>query len=84
MPRRRQQDPMAEVYAARRHNLLLLVDQHGGRKGLGEALGYSNGSYISQLIGGRREVSEQTARQIEAQLNLVSGWMDKQGKVPTQ
>jgi hypothetical protein len=82
MSRRKQKDPMAEVHAARRHNLLLLVDQHGGRKGLGEALGYSNGSYISQLIGGRREVSEQTARVIEGRLNLVHGWMDKAAKVP--
>lgn len=72
-------DPMAEVYAARRANLLVLIDQHDGRKGLGEALGYSNGSYISQLIGDepRRNVSEGVARRIETKLGLAHGWMDK-------
>ena len=70
-------DPMVAVYAARRANLVALANQHGGRKALGELLGYSNGSYISQLIGGRREVSEPVARKIEATLHLAQDWMDK-------
>jgi hypothetical protein len=69
---------MADVYAVRRHNLLLLVDQHHGRKQLGEALGYSNGSYISQLLGTppKRPLTETTARNIEAKLGLACGWLD--------
>ena len=72
-------DPMAEVYAARRANLLALADQHGGKKNLGELLGYSNGSYISQLVGDppRRHVSEPVARRIETRLHLARGWMDR-------
>lgn len=75
---RRRPQPMADVYAVRRHNLLLLVDQHHGRKQLGMALGYSNGSYISQLLGTppKRPLTETTARNIETKLKLSPGWMD--------
>jgi hypothetical protein len=75
---RRRPQPMADVYAVRRNNLLLLVDQHGGRKQLGAALGYSNGSYISQLLGTppKRPLTETTARSIETKLGLSSGWLD--------
>ena len=68
--KRKTKDPMADVYAARRRNLLVLIDQHGGRKSLGEVLGYANGSYISQLIGDppRRKLSETTARHIHPTL----------------
>lgn len=70
--------PMDAVYAARRANLFVLADQHGGRKGLGDALGYTNGSYISQLLADppTRNVSETTAREIENKLGLAEGWLD--------
>jgi len=81
---RRRPQPMADVYAVRRNNLLLLADQRGGRKQLGAALGYSNGSYISQLLGTppKRPLTETTARSIEAKLKLPSGWMDMVRTVP--
>jgi hypothetical protein len=77
--KKQQVDPMAEVYAARRANLMVLIGQHDGRKGLGEALGYSNGSFISQLTGPcpRRKISEGLARKFEVKLGLTTGWMDK-------
>jgi hypothetical protein len=68
---------MAEVYEARRANLLKLAEQHGGKKNLGELLDYTNGSYISQLISRKRRMSEPVARKIETTLHLAHGWMDK-------
>lgn len=70
---------MLTVYETRRQNLRTLSRQWGGPTSLAKKLGHSNGSYLAQLIGPRpsREVSEKTAREIEAKLGLPLGWLDQ-------
>lgn len=68
---------MRNVQQTRRTNLRLLVEQWGGASGLAKKLGYSGPSYISQLLGENRPVTEKTARSIETQLDLPVGWLDK-------
>lgn len=62
----------------RKRNLLALAGQYGGNTKLGRALGYSNGAYLTQLIGKRprRSISETTARRVEMKLRLPPGWLD--------
>lgn len=67
--------PLEAVYATRRANLQLLVDEHTNTA-LAAKLGYTNGSYISQLLKGDRPFTEVAARSIEAKLGLSFGWMD--------
>lgn len=78
MKRQKLTGPMDAVYAARRRNLITLIEQHDGTKNLGERLGYTSGSFLSQLIGDppRRKVTEGTAREIETKLQLAFGWLD--------
>lgn len=76
------------VYAARRANIRVLVKQNETVAKLGVRLGYSNGTFISQLTGEppRRTVSEKVARDIETKLGLARGWLDTlpgEAKAPT-
>jgi epoxyqueuosine reductase QueG len=66
------------VFAARRSNIRVLVKQNETVAKLGARLGYSNGTFISQLTGEppRRQVSEKVARNIETKLGLAQGWLD--------
>jgi hypothetical protein len=70
----------ANVYDNRRENLRRLVEQWGGPSALGAKLGYSNASFIVQMAGPHpsREISERTARKIEASLDLPAAWLDAQ------
>ena len=70
--------PLDPVYAARRANLRLLVGQNGTVKTLGLRLGYTNGTFISQMTGEppMRAISEKVARDMEKKLALARGWMD--------
>lgn len=76
--KRKQQDPMAAIYARRRAHLCLLVEQHGGVKLLGEKLGYNSGSFIHQVLADPpgRHISEVVARRWEIILGLKTGWLD--------
>jgi hypothetical protein len=71
-------DPLQRIKLTRRSNLRFLLSQYGSLEKLGKALGYANGSYVSQLIGRKpiRAISETTARRFEAKLNLPLGWLD--------
>lgn len=68
------------VYKTRRENLRKLMAEWGGPTSLAKKLGHSNGSYIAQLVGPHpsREISEKVAREIEAKLQLASGWLDQE------
>jgi len=68
-------NPLDTVYAARRANLRLLVAQHGNGA-LAARLGYTSGSYITQLLSDERSFTEVAARSIEQKLGLMFGWMD--------
>lgn len=66
---------MSEVRA---DNLRSLANSMGGNTALAVKLGYSNGSFISQLIGPNpsRKLTEDTARDIEKKLALPPRWLD--------
>jgi len=67
------------AFEMRRKNLRQLTKDWGGPLPLSIKLGYSNASFIVQMAGPNpsREISEKTARRIEAALGLPSGWMDQ-------
>jgi len=69
---------MRDLQQTRRTNLRLLVEQWGGASGLAKKLGYAGPSYISQLLGENRPVTEKTARSVEQQLDLPAGWLDNE------
>ena len=76
--KRKQQDPMATIYARRRDHLAVLVGQHGGVKLLGEKLGYNSGSFIHQVLADPpgRHISAVVARRWEVTLGLAPGWLE--------
>lgn len=61
-----------------------LIKAHGGPGPLAKKLGYSSGSYVSQVAGPTpsREIGEKPARAIEHMLGLPHGWMDREGGDP--
>lgn len=63
----------------RRDNLRAFVKANGGSTAVSTRLGYRNASFLSQQIGPRptREVTEKTARAVEAAYNLPAGVMDQ-------
>lgn len=69
------------VYEMRRERLRELIRVHGGPKQIGLKAGYTNASFIVQMAGPNptREVTEQTARRIEAAYKLPHGWLDGEG-----
>lgn len=60
----------------RRKNLRSLIKQWDGPSNLANKLHHSGPSYLSQLVSGRRPITEKTARAIEAVLELPAGWLD--------
>lgn len=66
------------VYDVRRDNLRTLANQWGGNTQLALRLGYSSGSFISQIIGPHptRKITEEKARDMEAKLELPPRWLD--------
>lgn len=65
-----------DVLANRLANLRALIVQWGGPTSLAEKLKLSGPSYVSQLVGGIRPITEKTARKFERALGLTPGWMD--------
>jgi hypothetical protein len=60
-------------------NLNLLRWRTGGHKPLTKALSaISNWTYISKMICLEREISDFMAREIERELKLPKGWMDRE------
>lgn len=55
-----------------------------GPGALAKRLGYSSGSYLSQVAGPTpsRSISERTARSIETLLDLPDGYLDKEDSAP--
>lgn len=66
------------VHAIRIANLRALAQHNGGVNAFAAKLGYTNGSYISALIGENpnRPVSENIARKFEEALMLQPGYLD--------
>lgn len=68
---------MPDLQALRKKNLRALLKQWDGPTNLAKKLQYSGPSYLSQLIGPNKPITEKTARHIEEVLELERGWMDK-------
>jgi len=68
---------MADVFDFRRRNLTLVMNHYaqGKQVALAERTDL-NDRYISQLVTGRRNMGNQTARKIERALRLPEGYMD--------
>lgn len=69
---------MMAVHDYRRVHLLKIIDDLGGVNKAGGILGYTNGSFLTQMSGPNpeRKISEKTARKFEEKLGLESGSMD--------
>ena len=67
---------MKDIFATRLQNLRALLTQWGGPTSLSRKLKLSGPSYLSQVVGGNRPMTEKTARKWEQQLGLISGWFD--------
>lgn len=69
---------MKTLFDKRRDALRQLSVERGGPTRLARDLGYTNGTYLSQLIGQNpsRTVGERLARSIEEKLELAEGFLD--------
>ena len=64
-------DQLAEY---RKKRLSDLADKYGGKKALGQALGYTDGAYVGQMIRGDRPITEKFLRQVEQHIPALAGW----------
>lgn len=66
---------MSELTDRRRDTLRLIVEKRGGVSKVSKMLGYTNPSFMSQMIGPNptREITEKTARKFEEKLGLEHG-----------
>jgi hypothetical protein len=69
-----------DVTEIRRDRLRELMRVRGGPGALAKKLGYSSGSYLSQVAGPTptREISERVARAMEKLLGLPEGYLDRE------
>lgn len=81
MPDRRAR-ALNDVQPKRKQNLRELIAQEGGPTNLARKLRYGGPSYLSQMIGEAKPITEKTARMIESVLALPHGWMDTDHSTP--
>lgn len=64
----------------RRENLRRYIDSNGGPTAVAKRLGYTNGSYLVQMVGPNpsRPISEKNARNFEFKLGLPAGTLDRE------
>jgi hypothetical protein len=69
---------MSDLSEIRRANVRAIIEQRGGLTKLSRTMGYKNPSFLSQMTGPEptREITEKSARKIEAALKLVPGSLD--------
>jgi len=68
---------VGDVRESRKRRLELLRSQRRETwKELAKSLGYSSGSYLTQLMKGDRPFGEDVAREFESRLGLRPGWFD--------
>lgn len=65
----------AAMASIRRMNLRRLAEEAGSQDALAQKLDVS-GAYLSQLLTGKRPVTEKTARKFETRLRLPERWLD--------
>lgn len=67
-----------DIAEQRRKNLKLIVAENGGSPStVAAAIGLSGPSFISQMTSGKRNISENTARKLEAAYHKPAYWMDQ-------
>ncbi len=78
-------DPESELGLYRRERLDALARELFGnnRAECGRALGYQDGSYVGQMIRGKRTITEKTIRKAE-KLPKAHGWFDPPGGRPSR
>ena len=80
MPRAHLPAP-AQTHRQRRLRELSELPEFGGYAGLGAALGYDSGAYISQMCSGIRPVSEKLVQRIHTMRGgRYAGWFDAEQK----
>lgn len=69
---------MSDLTDRRRDALRAVVEQRGGVSKVAKTLGYTNPSFLSQMIGPNptREITEKSARKFEERLGLANGPLD--------
>lgn len=67
-----------DLQATRKKNLKALIKEWDGPTNLAKKLGYAGPSYLSQLIGPGKPITEKTARHIEREVGKAAGWMDRE------
>lgn len=67
-----------KTQAHRRARLKELIEKFGGPTVIAHRLKLSSSSYVSQLAGGHRPITESTVAKIEDGLGLTPGWFDKE------
>lgn len=67
---------MADIQTVRKKNLRALIKEFHGPTALAKLLRYSGPSYLSQMIGPHKPVTEKTARAIEKATGKPTGWLD--------
>lgn len=67
------------VGETRRKNLRAIIEKQGGVSKLSRQMGYSNPSFLSQMAGPKptREITEKSARKLEAAMDLPMGALDR-------
>lgn len=70
----------------RRQNLRNIAKQYGGVTPLSQLLGYTNASFIVQMIGPNpmRQISEANARKYEKALDLIENSLDAPVEIPDE
>ena len=67
---------MSDLQKIRKTNLRALVREWEGPSNLARKLGYGGPSFVSQMLGTHKPVTEKTARLVEEKLDLPAGWLD--------
>jgi len=68
-----------KAFETRRDNLRFLVALYPSQSALAEIIGV-HPSYMNQLLHGRRNIGEKTARKIETAAGLDELWLDNAGE----
>lgn len=70
-------EALPELQETRKRNLKRIIEQAGSASALAERLRYTGPSYLSQMLGPHRPITEKTARHMEKVMELPPGWMDQ-------
>lgn len=73
---KRMKVPMPDLQFIRKKNLRVLIAEYNGPTALAKLLKYSGPSYLSQMVGPHKPITEKTARAVEKVTGKPTGWLD--------